>query len=324
MSRSPRAFARNAPVRLVDVARTFAVVFGILALAFLGLYAVFAAIALIVNGSLSDADIEWLRNGVLGTLAISALIAFVVAIADPIGSWRKARRERRELAARAALRARREKAHEEGVADPAAERGHVLAAAMTPEDRIRARRFAIRRIRWRIVRRTGLLPVYIVVALVAFMSVWGPVADLLGLAVPALIVVGAILAVGIVVATHVADAWGQASTDPLLLLGTVVDATSSTSAESFGVDGASSSVHKVRIELRAAQSLRVDGSLGPAPEKLHGAVELSSFDATDKRIRTDEHVALLTSGETRVIGLLEDAFPTPAGSFEPGAATPPR
>lgn len=276
--------------------------------AFLALYAILAVIALIVEGGLSAADWRWLSEGAIGTLFISAFLVLVIAAGEAFGKWRKRRRERRELAERAALRARRDRAHATKTIDPAAERGASLLAGLTAADLTRVRRFAIRRARWRVARRTGCLPVYALAIAIAVGSAWGPIADLFGFDKAYLLpVVG--LGVVVVVGISLDDARRQAKAkDPLILIGAVVEARSSTSPDSIGQDSADSSVHTIRMAIRAAQAIARDGSLGPASDGLNGTVELHSFRSLEKRVRPEEHIALLTTSERRVVGLLQDAF----------------
>jgi hypothetical protein len=276
--------------------------------ALLVVYAIIAAVAFVSEGHLSAADGRTLWGTALFTLPVCALLVLSVNGFEAIGRWRKSRRERRELAAFAALRERRERAHATGTVDPTAERGSALVAALSAADLVRVRRFAIRQARWRIARRTGCLPVYALLAAIAVGKAWGPVAELFGFSKSYLWpLVG--LGVALVVAFSLTDAWRQTrAKDPLLLVGAVVEARSATSPDSIGQDSSDSSVHTISLKIRAAQAIARDGSLVPAPEDLDQTIELHSLRPLEKRVRPHEHVALLTTSERGVVGLLQDAF----------------
>jgi hypothetical protein len=301
-------FTRSTSETLIKRAKTFALITAGIALLLLSPLPVFVLLTLIFNGSLTHADVEFMLIGATGVVIVSVVAGCAAELSYPIESWRKGRKKRRGLATRAALRSRRRKAIATGVPDPAVERGHVLAASLRPGDRLQARRFAIKRIERRLRHRSLLLPVYALIGTAACVTTWRPIASLLGVGLSALLIPGMILAGGSVIAAHRKNARAQRAGDPLLLIGTILQTGSSTSAESLDVDSASSSVHKVKFRVRAAQRLCPDGSLGPAPEGCHGTVTLSSSEEANQRVWIGEHVAILVSAGGHLIGRLEDAF----------------
>jgi hypothetical protein len=288
-------------------------------LIFLALYLVLALGAVIIEGSLSEADIEWIRNGVIGTFFVSILVGCGVSLSDPIEHWWKARKERRELETRGALRSRRDRARAAGVPDLSIERPNVLVASLRPEDRLRAREFTVRRTRDELRDKGGCLPIYALLAAVGFVGAWQPLGEFLGVGLSTLLIIGVVLGIGLTISAHAHNAAAQmAPGDPVLLLGTVVGSSESTSAESLGIDEASSSIYGLKIRVRASQGLGKDGSFGPAPARFHGTVQLSSFDTVSDRVRPGEHVAILATPAGRAVGRLEDAFATGHESDEQG------
>ncbi len=290
-------------------ARTVTVYSALILAFFLWPFAALIVWGLLSHGSLSAADRHWLVEGVLGMLAFIAICTVLTVVVYQANQAFENFRAQRAQKARRRLRDRRRQAVSGGFRDPRAERGYALAASLDRVERRRARRFAIRRTRVKLAKRLGMLPVYALLGVSGFAAVWLPLTALLHVPDAIVAAVGFLLGAAIYLYIHLTDSREQTDGDPLLILGQVIRASSGTSEEGLERDAASSNVHSLEMRVRAANSLREDGSFGPAPLGAGEVVTLTSFDDLYDRVGSDERVAFLATPDARVVGLLGDSFP---------------